>query len=166
MTWEVEEATLGPDWPGDQLDVLIVIATSLILILMILTTIIGTFLLPSHPNFDCTFLYFHTLFIKLTYLSQQIELDKVDPTYLQDRPLECNFYLMNQQIKPIVHWEILQGRHFQRKKVYFSNARVYIQVACIVYPPGNVFVMAAILLDRHLQSVANYLILRSYLDFI
>ena len=26
---------------------------------------------------------------------------------------------------------------------------------------GNVFVMAAILLDRHLQSVANYLILRS-----
>jgi len=64
MTWEVEEATLGPDWPGDQLDVLIVIATSLILILMILTTIIG-----------------------------------------------------------------------------------------------NVFVMAAILLDRHLQSVANYLIL-------
>ena len=27
---------------------------------------------------------------------------------------------------------------------------------------GNVFVMAAILLDRHLQSVANYLILRYY----
>ena len=28
---------------------------------------------------------------------------------------------------------------------------------------GNVFVMAAILLDRHLQSVANYLILRFHL---
>ena len=27
------------------------------------------------------------------------------------------------------------------------------------YLPGNVFVMAAILTDRHLQSVANYLIL-------
>jgi len=61
---EVGGGSLAADWPGDDLDLLIVIATSLILILMILTTIVG-----------------------------------------------------------------------------------------------NVFVMAAILLDRHLQSVANYLIL-------
>jgi len=63
-TEEANGASLAANWPGDDLDLLIVIATSLILILMILTTIVG-----------------------------------------------------------------------------------------------NVFVMAAILLDRHLQSVANYLIL-------
>ena len=34
-------ASLAANWPGDDLDLLIVIATSLILILMILTTIVG-----------------------------------------------------------------------------------------------------------------------------
>jgi len=34
-------ASLPENWPGDDLDLLIVIATSLILILMILTTIVG-----------------------------------------------------------------------------------------------------------------------------
>ena len=34
-------ASLDANWPGDDLDLLIVIATSLILILMILTTIVG-----------------------------------------------------------------------------------------------------------------------------
>ena len=38
--------SLAADWPGDDLDLLIVIATSLILILMILTTIVGRLLFP------------------------------------------------------------------------------------------------------------------------
>ena len=38
--------SLAADWPGDDLDLLIVIATSLILILMILTTIVGRSLFP------------------------------------------------------------------------------------------------------------------------
>ena len=40
-TEEANGASLAANWPGDDLDLLIVIATSLILILMILTTIVG-----------------------------------------------------------------------------------------------------------------------------
>lgn len=39
LAWD--SSSLGPDWPGDDLDLAIVIATSLILVLMILTTIVG-----------------------------------------------------------------------------------------------------------------------------
>ena len=41
----------------------------------------------------------------------------------------------------------------------FEHTHQIVLFSKLLYFPGNVFVIGAILLDRHLQSVANYLIL-------
>ena len=57
-----------------------------------------------------------------------------------------------------IYISLPRPHHLHHNHRWVADKLRLVQIIVIILP-GNVFVMAAILIDRHLQSVANYLIL-------